>query len=240
MQSILKLIQNLLSPKSKDNILPANQDPQSLMQKQIQECRDTHDVLLSPDVTYFALAEPAMDDQWNEHIYPNIKDFDLSICLELAPGHGRNTNKLRHYAKEIHLVDVNKSCIDACRQRFGEKDKNCSFFYYVNDGHTLKEVSDNSIQFIYSWDAVVHFDKLVVKDYVNEFFRIMGPSSYGFIHHSNYGNIAPGNQWMENPGWRSNMTAELFVEYCNQVGLHILKQQIINNDLDCISIFSKP
>jgi len=36
------------------------------------------------------------------------------------------------------------------------------------------------------------------------------------------------------------MTAQLFVDYCNEAGLKIVKQQIINNDLDCISMFHKP
>jgi len=45
---------------------------------------------------------------------------------------------------------------------------------------------------------------------------------------------------MQNPGWRTNMTAQLFVDYCNEAGLKIVKQQIINNDLDCISMFHKP
>ncbi|GEM_PF-1550307 len=239
MQRFIKSLQNLFLPKINGNTLAITEDNENQMQKQIQECRDTHDVLLSPSVTYFDLAEPAMESQWDEYIYPNIKNFDLSICLELAPGHGRNTNKLKQYAKEIHLVDVNQSCIDACKERFGDKNENCNFFYYVNDGHTLKEIGDNMIQFVYSWDAVVHFDKLVVKDYVKEFFRIMRLGSYGFIHHSNYGKINSSSEWMKNPGWRSNMTAELFVEYCDEFGLQILKQQIINNDLDCISIFSK-
>jgi ubiquinone/menaquinone biosynthesis C-methylase UbiE len=240
MKKLIKSIQNLFSSKSNVVSASISDKKEEIMYKQIQECRDTHDVLLGPDVTYFDLAEPAMDDQWNEHIYPNIKDFDLSICIDLASGHGRNTNKLREYSKEIHLVDVNQSCIDACKKRFGEKDEKCSFFYYVNDGHTLKEISSNTMQFIYSWDAMVHFDKLVVKDYVKEFFRVLRSGGYGFVHHSNYGVINSSHEWMNNPGWRTNMTAQLFVDYCNEAGLKIVKQQLINNDLDCISIFCKP
>lgn len=87
---------------------------------------------------------------------------------------------------------------------------------------------------------MVHFDKLVVKEYVKEFCRVLRSGGFGFVHHSNYGVINSSNEWMQNPGWRTNMTAQLFVDYCNEAGLKIVKQQIINNDLDCISIFCKP
>ncbi|GBO52272.1 hypothetical protein APA_5362 [Pseudanabaena sp. lw0831] len=242
MKDLIRSIQDLFSSKSNVTTLPVAEEKDNIMYKQIQECRDAHDVLLSPDVTYFDLAEQpsSMDDQWDKYIYVNIKDFDLSICIDLASGHGRNTNKLKEYAKQIHLVDVNKSCIDACKKRFGERDEKCSFFYYVNDGHTLKEISSSTIQFIYSWDAMVHFDKLVVKDYIKEFFRVLKSGGYGFVHHSNYGVINSSHDWMQNPGWRTNMTAELFVDYCNEVGLKIVKQQFIHDNLDCISIIFKP
>jgi ubiquinone/menaquinone biosynthesis C-methylase UbiE len=181
-----------------------------------------------------------MHSQWTEDIYPHIKDFNFEICLELAPGHGRNTNMLKEYAKEIHLVDVNESCIVACRNRFGDTDGNCHFFYYVNDGHTLKEMQDDSMTCLYSWDAVVHFDKLVVRDYIHEFARVLRSGSYGFVHHSNYGKKEQHNEWMKNPGWRSNMTAELFQKYCNEARLDNIKQELIRDDLDCISVFQKP
>jgi ubiquinone/menaquinone biosynthesis C-methylase UbiE len=219
------------------NSLP--EESEKLMLKQIQECRDTHDIDLGPDVTYFELAEPAMDAQWT-YIYENIKSFVWDVCLELAPGHGRNSNKLKENSKELHLVDVNVSSIEACRKRFSDGDGNCRFYYYVNDGYSLKEIADRKIQFLYSWDAMVHFDKLVVKDYVRELFRVMQPGSHGFVHHSNYGTINPSNEWMKNPGWRSNLTTELFNSYCQEFRLNLIKQQIIHDGLDCISIFSKP
>ncbi len=210
------------------------------MFQQIKECQVTHDVDIDENVTYFDLAEPEMEEQWETHIYPNIKKLSWDICLDLAAGHGRNTEKLKHLSKEIHLVDVNESCIRTCQERFGEQYQDCKFHYHVNDGYTLSGITSESIDFIYSWDAMVHFDKLVIKNYVTEFFRIMKPGAYGFIHHSNYGTVNPSPEWMNNPGWRSNMTARLFVDYCQEAGLNILKQQIINDDLDCISIFQKP
>ncbi len=193
----INLMKNKRSVKTK-SVQPIEKE-NSIIERQIKECKDAHDSFISHDVSYY-----------------------LSN------------------AKELHLVDVNESCIAACRNRFGDTDGNCHFFYYVNDGHILKEIQDDSMTCLYSWDAMVHFDKLVVRDYIHEFARVLRSGSYGFVHHSNYGTKEQHNEWMKNPGWRSNMTAELFQKYCNEAILGIVKQELIRDDLDCISVFQKP
>ncbi len=210
--------------------------------KTILQCRDAHTV-----GGYYADAEPYMDRQWDKIIYPLIRGHDFSTVLELAPGHGRNTEKLRHLAKAIHLVDVNATCIEACRTRFGIEKDGCEFFYYVNDGNFLSAIKSASISFIYSFDSMVHFDKLVVKDYLGEFKRVMLPNAVGFVHHSNYGAIRPNSDWATNYGTRSDMSAKLFSGYCEEIGLRVVSQRLLGlqdwigmEGLDCISIFRKP
>jgi SAM-dependent methyltransferase len=203
----------------------------------LDECRRAH-----TEHAYYADAEPAMDAQWDEMIYPLIKDADFRSVLDLAPGHGRNTLKLKEHAREVHLVDINQSCIDACRARFGDSSGSCRFHYYVNDGRKLNGIADGIISFVYSWDAVVHFDKEVVRDYIFEFARILEPGGTGFIHHSNYGSVDPNSHWSTNPGWRSDMTKELFVAYCKEAGLEVTRQELLpwGKVTDCRSLFRKP
>lgn len=45
-------------------------------------------------------------------IEPILRNPDFTHVLELAPGHGRNTEFLRRKARSIHLVDVNSTCIE--------------------------------------------------------------------------------------------------------------------------------
>jgi hypothetical protein len=210
--------------------------------KSILLCRDAHTV-----GGYYADAEPYMDRQWDKIIYPLIRGYDFSAVLELAPGHGRNTEKLRHLAKEIYLVDVNATCIEACKRRFGMEKNGCKFFYYVNDGNFLSAITSASISFVYSFDSMVHFDKLVVKDYLAEFKRVMLPSALGFVHHSNYGEIKPNSDWATNYGTRSDLSAKLFSEYCKEIGLKVVHQSLLGlqvwigmEGLDCVSVFQKP
>lgn len=93
-------------------------------------------------------------------------------------------------------------------------------------------------------DAVVHFDKTVVEKYVHEFARVMKPGARGFVHHSNHGVVAPESNWLDNPHWRSNMTRELFAQYCRDAELEIVSQTLMawgaHSELDCLSVFRKP
>ncbi|MBW2385828.1 MAG: methyltransferase domain-containing protein [Deltaproteobacteria bacterium] len=204
---------------------------------QTDECRRLFD-----GNSYYADAENDMTEQWEKFIEPAIARADFESVLELAPGHGRNTERLLARAGSIHLVDVNQSCIDACRRRFDHYAGPCKLYYHVNNGHTLQDVAAEIISFVYSWDSAVHFYRLVIRDYMLEFARIMKKGATGFVHHSNYGVVSESSEWTQNPAWRSNMTAELFVEYCGQAGLEIIDQQIIDwmiKGLDCISTFRK-
>ncbi len=70
------------------------------------------------DAPYYDNVEAQKERQWKNIIYPLIKDYDFTRVLELAPGHGRNTNKLMETAKEIMPVDANETCIEFCKDRF--------------------------------------------------------------------------------------------------------------------------
>ena len=209
------------------------------LRKNLDENKDRHE-----GAPYFLEAEKEMDVQWRWFVEPLIRGGDFDILLELAPGHGRNTAKLVRMAREMYLVDVSEECVAACRARFGDLAENCAMHYAVNDGCSLPSVPSGAITFVYSWDAVVHFDKSVVEKYVHEFARVMLPGARGFVHHSHYGMVKPDSQWLDNPHWRSNMTAGLFAEYCQSAGLRIEKQQLLAwggiEDMDCMSVFLKP
>lgn len=189
---------------------------------------------------YFQKAEPAIDEQWNEIIWPKIKDFDFTTTLDLAPGAGRNTKKLSSLAKTIYAVDYNEYALDLCRQNAGDERNGCKIYYHKNDGSSLSMIQDNSVTTIYCWDSAVHFDKTILRDYIREFARILAPGKFGFVHHSNLGALAKSDI-RKKPGWRSNMTRELFHQYCMENRLEVVSQDEIKWGaiVDCLSIFRK-
>jgi ubiquinone/menaquinone biosynthesis C-methylase UbiE len=189
---------------------------------------------------YFKIAEQSMDTQWNEIIWPIIKDFDFETVLELAPGAGRNTEKLANISRTLHAVDLNEYALEKLRKRFENPVENCSMYFYKNEGSDLTMIKDCSITFIYCWDAAVHFDKRVLRDYIKEFSRVLRVNGTGFVHHSNLGKKA-STDISRNPGLRSNMSKELFEKFSKKSGLEIISQIDIpwGKITDCISVFRK-
>jgi hypothetical protein len=196
---------------------------------------------------YFREAEPHMDPAWDTIIWPIIKDSNFDCVLELAPGAGRNTAKLVTVSREIHAVDLNEYALAKLRDRFRDYHGPCKLHIHQNDGCHLNMLGDGSISFIYCWDAAVHFDKAVVRDYMQEFSRVMCRGATGFLHHSDLGDAADP-ELGKNPHWRSNMNKKYFADYCAENNLEIIKQIAqpwpppINGVIysDCISVFKKP
>jgi ubiquinone/menaquinone biosynthesis C-methylase UbiE len=195
---------------------------------------------------YYDHAEQFMQAQWDIHIWPLIQGADFSRTMDLAAGAGRNSELLKNHAKELWVVDINQTNIDRCRERFANYTGPCKLNFAVNDGTSLPMIPTGSLTMIYSFDAMVHFDPQVIRQYVREFARVMAPGASGFCHHSNYGAWAPdpNSNWQSNPHWRSHMTANLFVDFCKEHGLEVTKQVIHGwggmENLDSFSCFRKP
>jgi hypothetical protein len=68
--------------------------------KAVAQCEASH----SGDAGYFVAAEERMEWQWHNVIWPFIEGSDFSAVLELACGHGRNTEYLRRRAGVIPLA----------------------------------------------------------------------------------------------------------------------------------------
>lgn len=189
---------------------------------------------------YFDHAEDYIDGQWKNLIWPRIQSFDFTSVLELAPGAGRNTEKLVQFARNVVAVDINETAINKLRTRFEEIQHDSNLSIIQNDGINLSFVPSNSITLIYCWDAAVHFDKEVLIDYLGQFNRILKKGGKGFIHHSNLGEMA-SDDISQNPGWRSNFSAEKFAKECKKNALNLIDQIDLEwgKITDCISIFGK-
>jgi ubiquinone/menaquinone biosynthesis C-methylase UbiE len=123
--------------------------------------------------------------QWYGTILPRISAFvPADTILEIAPGHGRWTVFLKHLCKRLIIVDLAEECINVCKRRFAE----CSHIsYFVNDGKSLEMIADNSIDFIFSFDSLVHVEDEAIKSYIGEFAKKLKPDGAVFLHHSNLG-----------------------------------------------------
>lgn len=173
---------------------------------------------------YYALAEPDIEDQWRDLIWPILAGFDFSVVVEIAPGHGRSSRKLLERCGELHLVDLNPECIDACRERFGGSPP---VHYHVNDGLTLPRELDGRATLVYCWDSVVHFHREVVASYLREIRRALAPGGRAFLHHANLSPEQVVGDWTDKPHWRNDVTAELVRELAERTGLRVESQHAL-------------
>lgn len=188
---------------------------------------------------YYDMAEKYMDEQWENQIWSMINDCDFSCVVDLAAGHGRNSEKLKELSKKIIIVDVDEQNIEYCRHRFAGNDK---FSFLRNDGVSLKEIEDNSVSLIYCYDSMVHFDSDVIRLYLRDFYRVLKPGGLGFCHYSNY-TERPGGDFRDNPHMRNFMSQQLFHHYCAKEGLAVVRSKLIQWELpalDCLTVFEKP
>jgi len=196
--------------------------------------------------------------QWFGSIYPRIHSFlPCETILEIAPGFGRWTKFLRRYCKRLLIVDLSDRCIDACRQRF-HNDSHIE--YFVNDGKSLGMIPQHSIDFVFSFDSLVHVESDSIESYVLQLKEKLKPNGGGFIHHSNLGMFeayfhrvelipAPIRSQLGRVGlvddsrWRAmSLTAEKFRKFCDSAQIDCVSQELINwrcsRLIDCFSTFA--
>ncbi len=92
--------------------------------------------------------------QWAGAIFPRIRDcLPAGTILEIAPGFGRWTHYLKDHCDNLWLVEKSEQCFQACQRRFGSDPR---IKIYHNDGRSLSMLPDNSVDFVFSFDSLVH------------------------------------------------------------------------------------
>lgn len=185
---------------------------------------------------------------WWGTLYPRIAAFlPTSTILEIAPGFGRFTHFLKDMCDHLVVVDVTERCITACQERFATA---TNITYHLNDGKSLAMIPDRSIDFVFSFDSLVHAEADVLQVYLNQLAKKLKPNGVGLIHHSNIGayrDQETGQLPFKNAHSRGeSMKAQLFEEYCREAGLQCITQELINwgtdpsQLIDSFSLFTLP
>ncbi|HKP93324.1 MAG TPA: class I SAM-dependent methyltransferase [Chthoniobacterales bacterium] len=191
--------------------------------------------------------------QWFGSILPRI-EFALPAgsAAEIGSGFGRWSHYLKEHCQHLHLIDPDPQCMAACRTRFEGDGK---IGYHLNSGDSLNMLADNSIDFIFSFDSLVHVRRGTIETYLRQFASKLNENGVAFIHHSNLGALAPslarraramagrrktsGEDHQRDP----EMSAELFRELSRASDLKVVSQEVINwrgrRLIDCFSIVTR-
>jgi SAM-dependent methyltransferase len=208
-----------------------------------------------------------VETQWNATLLPRIHHFiPAGRVLEIAPGYGRWSRFLIERSEQYIGVDLNTNCVEACQRRFLNA-KHATFF--ANDGKSLGMVEDNSVEFVFSFDSLVHVELDVIESYLHELSRKLSPNGVAFIHHSNLGassaaalnrlrvfqtlssRIPIAKSAFRQLGlidwdhWRApSVTAQKVAHVSKTAGISCIGQEVINwanwRMTDCISVLTRP
>lgn len=177
--------------------------------------------------------------QWHGSIFPRIARWlPASSTLEIGPGCGRWTRFLLRQTKAYWGVDESRLCIERCQCRFNER-HNAHFIR--NDGFSLSAIEDDSIDFAFSFDSLVHAERDVVESYCRQILRKLRPSGVAFVHHSNAAmGVDPG--WPAHQQGRAPSVSRTVVrDAIERAGGRILVQEEINwkseKRIDCLTTF---
>jgi len=157
-------------------------------------------------------AHPAWKDSLVEHVMSKYLEKGKDI-LEIGPGGGRWTEFLQRIANRLTVVDISETCIELCRKRF-EGYGNMDF--YVNDGCSLGFAGDGIFDYVWSFDVFVHIQPEDIEKYLAEFERVLKPGGTAVIHHAGQGSGFGG--------WRSEMTAPMFISLLEKNRLELVIQ----------------
>jgi hypothetical protein len=128
-------------------------------------------------------------------------------------------------------------------------------------------VTDNSIDFVFSFDSLVHVESETIELYLLELSRVLAPDGVAFLHHSNLASHLPilkltrvlektsqclpaakrALKRLQIIEWdharAKSMSASRFVEGCKKAGLACVGQEIIDwgpRTIDCLSLVTRP
>ncbi len=178
--------------------------------------------------------------QWYGSILPRVSRFlPARHILEIAPGYGRWTRFLLRSCEQYTGVDLSLECIEYCRSRFGAVWPTSRFI--KNDGSSLAEVEAASVDFVFSFDSLVHVEIDVLSAYLRQVVQKLTPQGVAFLHHSNWvgsGSVGPNVHHRA-----ESVSAALAREVIETSGGRVLVQEEVNWGgsacQDCLTLLSR-
>jgi SAM-dependent methyltransferase len=180
------------------------------------------------------------DPQWFGSLYPRLHRLvPARTILEIAPGFGRWTRFLLPLCENYIGLDLSPICIEHCREAFSGANH---ARFIGNDGYSMLDVADGSVDLVFSFDSLVHAELDVFESYIPQILQKLTPNGAAFLHHSNiayFGNPVA----VEDGGRGLSVSADKLAELVRACGGQVLVQEMINwadtaQLRDCLSIFA--
>jgi len=164
--------------------------------------------------------------QWYGTVFPRVhRCLPASRILEIAPGFGRWSQFLLPHSDEYFGVDLSKRCVDACRRRFSSSTR---AQFIENDGVSLSMIPDGYIDFVFSYDSLVHVEIDVIREYIWQICQKLTRAGTAFIHHSNALSESSDEQEARQGARGMSVSASLVKQLVEDSGGNVLIQEEVN------------
>jgi len=178
--------------------------------------------------------------QWYSTIFPRVVNcLPVQHIYEIGSGLGRWSEFLMNYCKYLTLSDISDQSIRFLEKNYG-KNKKVRVVKTIGNKITAK----SKIDFLFSFDSLVHCDYDIICDYIDEFeVNASGKSNY-FFHHSNLASCSIEVSEKKQNGWRSKNVSYINVrKKISEKRLGLVSQELIDwgavvDYLDCMTLIS--
>jgi ubiquinone/menaquinone biosynthesis C-methylase UbiE len=203
---------------------------------------------------HYAQSHAHLGDEWHDRDFED-RFFGLfverfltpdSTVLEIGPGGGKWTVRYAPLVKRVIVLDVAQRMLDRTQQRC-EADGLSNVEYVLGDGSSFATIPDASIDFVFSFDVLVHLALEDTWPYVREYCRVMKTGGHAVLHYAS--NTAPG-AWdkieRENERYRRGATLGQYYYHSpeslrrmfERVGLEVAEQYLPY--CHCVNVVKKP
>lgn len=177
--------------------------------------------------------------QFMGSILPRIAPWlPAASILEIGPGFGRWTQFLLKFCQSYAGVDLSQKCVAACKEKFAAQSH---AHFFANDGMSLDCIANGSIDFVFSYDSLVHAEIEVMASYIPQLIRKLKPEGAVFIHHSN--GAKAGVPAQHNHSRSVSVSSNIVKEIIETNGGHTLVQEeidwILPQLIDCHTTFCR-
>lgn len=136
---------------------------------------------------YYQYAEPWAERHWKEVVSKHMEGhpIDMKVVCDFACGNGRIAQFFMGVAEQLICCDISESAVEFSRERLSGLGGGTRVTAVTNTEERIP-IDDGTVTFVYSCDALVHFDKTGLEPVLGEFSRILVKGGYGLVHHSNF------------------------------------------------------
>jgi hypothetical protein len=170
------------------------------------------------------------ESPWFGSLYPRIHTFlPTGTVLEIAPEFGRWSRFLLAMCDMYDGADLSMRCVDTCRNRF----RTDGAGFHLTDGNSLSMIRDRRIDFVFSFDSLVHATQIMEK---------LTDNGAAFIHHSTLAVFKETQAVTRRRG--TTISTAAVADMVNEAGGCILRQEIIAwqgvRNIDVLTLFGRP